>query len=243
MGDQRFHLRGASVYVYLPVLLLLLTTVAVSMVKEVPIDQFMRDPTAVFNAPFYTGAISNIGILLWCATASICFLTFVVLLRDSVTSRERLFFFGASLLTTVLMIDDLFLVHESVAPRYFGLSAELVIVIYGALATAFFIHHRHFILKSDYVLLLVSMAFLALSVGLDVVADNVDGSALLGGLAEDDLQPSSISRGTLSFPPPSTHLFFEDAFKLLGIAGWLSYFGGECIKILADRNGREHTIT
>jgi hypothetical protein len=201
-------------------MILLLATGVVSMVKDVPIELFMRDTTVVARVPFYFGAISNIGILLWCATASMCLLTSGVLHRVSTRSKDKLFFLGAALITSVLMIDDLFLVHEALGPLYLALPSDAFFVSYGVLALAFFLYYYRFILHTDYILLLLGMVFLAGSVVLDLLADN-------------NLLLSIMSTGV--------QYFLEDGFKLLGIAGWFSYFGGECFRRLVRQDGREST--
>lgn len=119
-GAQRVPLFIAAVFVYVPVLLLLLATGAVSSVTGVPIGRFTMDTTTAVGAPFYIGALSKIGIILWCAAASMCFLTSSVLHRTSTGSDEKRFFLGAGLVTSVLLIDDCFLVHEAFAPSYLG---------------------------------------------------------------------------------------------------------------------------
>lgn len=221
MKNQRAPLFVAAVFIYLPVLLLLLATGMISVIKEVPIKNFMRDTTAVARAPFYIGAISNIGVLLWCATASMCFLTSSVLHRASTGTKEQLFFLWAALITAVLMIDDLFLVHETVAPRFLAVSSDSVFVIYGILTSAFLLYYRRLILQTDYILLLLGILFLAGSVAFDMLSDN-------------NFIPSLKSTGMQNY--------LEDSSKLLGIAGWFSYFGRECFKKLSRQDGKEKLI-
>ena len=43
---------------------------------------FTNDPFVLGNLPFYAGILSNFGILLWSATAAICFFASVVLKGD-----------------------------------------------------------------------------------------------------------------------------------------------------------------
>ena len=50
------------------------------------------DPLAVCRAPIYIGAISNLGILLWCASASICLFCFALLRKNPGQRKTALFF-------------------------------------------------------------------------------------------------------------------------------------------------------
>lgn len=214
LNDQGGPLFAVAAVVYLPVLLLLLATIAVAELKDVSIVVFLRDTTAVAGGRFYFGALSNIGILLWCATATACFLTSGVSRRTSKGSNTSLFFLCAGLITTMLMVDDLFLVHERVAPDYLGLSSNTTFLIYGALAAAFFLYFRGVIFRSDYALLLPALLFLAGSVVVDQLDDN----------------------GLLSLVVESTDIRFllEDGPKLFGIAGWFSYFVWESFGTLTQ---------
>ncbi len=77
----------------------------------------LRDPMAVARDPelccdYYSGAVSNLGILLWAAAAAIA------AFAASLTSAKdmRRFFIATSAVTAFLMIDDLFMLHEEALP-------------------------------------------------------------------------------------------------------------------------------
>lgn len=195
---------------------LLLLTGVISYVKDIPIGHFMRDTTAVIGAPFYVGFISKIGILLWCTTAAMCLLTSAVLHKTSAGSRRTSFLLGGGLVTSVLLLDDFFLIHEEIAPLHLAVPSDVVLASYGALALAFVLYYRDCILQSNYPLLVLSIVFLAGSVGLDLLHD----------------------KAVLSFltTPQGIQYLLEDGFKLLGIAGWLSYFGSECYLALVHQS-------
>jgi hypothetical protein len=202
--------------VYLGTFLLLLFTAGVAVSKEVPVTVFLRDPNALAGSPFYTGALSSLGVLLWGAAATVCFLGASVL-REPLSGRGlRPFLLGAGAFTILLMLDDLFLVHEAVVPRYLGLQDSAVYAGYAGLAATLALRFRRTILTTRYSLLLLSVALLAGSVGFDVLEDvfGVEGISVSG---------------------LNLNYLVEDGLKLLGIAGWLVYLGWTARHSLAPR--------
>ena len=95
-------------------------------------------------------------------------LTCLVLYR--IPSHPSWLFFGyAALLTTILMFDDLFLIHEEVAPDHLHIPEKLVYVLYGALALGFFVGFLSQILKTDYLLLVAACLLFVVSVASDLM--------------------------------------------------------------------------
>ncbi len=209
---------------YVPALLLLFVAGVTGLETGIPVDHFLRDTTAVAHVPFYTGALSNIGIFLWCAAASVCFLTSSVLHTVARSSKAAPFFLSAGFLTLVLMLDDAFLVHEVVAPDYLGVADNVVFIIYGVMVATFFLRHKSFIYGSDYALLFMCLGFFAASVATDKLHDF--GLLSLWGVRSQGVQ-----------------FFLEDGFKLLGIAGWLGYFALSGYAQLTQRLRAKTTAT
>ena len=81
-----------------------------------------------------------------------------------------------------------------------GINEKAVLLGYGGIALAWLLTFRRIILKTDYWLLLISLGFFALSVGIDGLQSLID--TLIGDL----------------------RILLEDGFKLLGIVSWLGYF-------------------
>lgn len=204
MRTQRTPLVVAGTFVYLPTLLLLVGTGIFVIGTNAHITFFLRDAKAVYDIPFHAGALSSIGILFWCGAATVCLFTSLVLYETAAASEKRQFLLNAGLLTSILMFDDLFLLHEDFAPNYLGLPGDVLYVLYAALAVTLLLYYRHVIVRSASALLLLSGAFLAGSIGFEVLHEY--GLFLTG--AE--------SRGLQHF--------LEDGSKLLGVAGWFSYF-------------------
>lgn len=190
--------------IYAPILLLF---AIIGLQTRIPIRHLTRDTLAIVGKPFYFGAISNLGILLWCSAAAICLFSFALLYEFTLRSQYRhlqQFFFFSGCITSILLFDDLFLVHEEVFPNYLNLSENLVILAYGAVFALYLIKFRRMILKTDFLLLITALGFFGLSIGFDL------------------LVPSN-------WLDWESELFLEDGFKLLGIVSWLAYFWRVCL--------------
>ncbi len=196
------QIRRAMFVLYGPPIALLIIA---GVQTRVPVSTLMRDPAAIAGLPSYTGALSNLGVLLWCATASVCLFAALVLTRVGSLPRERGLLLGAGLLSGVLMLDDLFQVHE-VAARLLGVPDSLISAFYAALLAGLLLRFAPEIKRSNYALLLVALGFFALS----LTVDALDPKALIG----------------------SRYHLLEDGPKLLGIVSWLGYYGAFSLQSL-----------
>jgi|GEM_PF-2330294 len=102
-----------------------------------PPEALLVDPMAIARDPelccaFYSGAVSNLGILLWAAAAAIAAFA-ATLLNDA---RARRFFLATSGFTAFLMIDDLFMLHEEALPAL-GVPEPAVYAAYLAAAALY----------------------------------------------------------------------------------------------------------
>ncbi|MBF9253970.1 hypothetical protein I2I11_11760 [Pontibacter sp. 172403-2] len=194
-SNQKNTLSGAAV-LYL-MAFLVITAIAVQPFVE--IGYLTRDPMAIAKGSFYYGMLSNIGVLLWCATATICLLSFF-LLKLVEYNRKCYFILAAGAVSLFLLLDDLFMIHEEVFPRYLHLSEKLVLALYPILICWLLLRYSKEILNSSYLILLSSLGFLAFSEIVDVLApQNMELEFLL-----------------------------EDGFKFMGIVGWCYYFASTC---------------
>ena len=149
------------------------------------------------------GVISNVGIRSWCATAVICLFS-RSLLRQQGLHAEARFLLWAALMTTVLLIDDLFMIHEYIAPIHFHVNEKVILVSYSCATGAYLLSHRRLILAANYQLLAAAMVLFSASMLVDIA----DG------------------RGWWRLA--------EDGCKILGIASWLGYHAGRARHWLAD---------
>ena len=181
-------------------LLLLAAATAAHTLLGVPYAKLFSDPTAVAEVHPFTGALSVVGSLMWAASAAICLQAGAVLRARSEHGGLAGYLLAAGLLSAWLLFDDQFLIHEAIAEDRLGVDQRLFFAAYVAAVAFGAVRFRHLVLASRWRLLAVSLALLALSVGIDVLH-----------------RPLGVSG--------EATVFFEDTFKLLGIAGWLGYFG------------------
>lgn len=194
----RQHLRALTptlILLYAPVLALLIVVVALRIGYAVPMANLTRDPAQVLGVSPFAGAVSNIGILLWCASTAICLFA-ALLARRHGARRTPIFLLAAGTMTLVLLLDDLFLLHDIVLPKGLGISEEAVYAGYAAMIGAFITLFHRDIRASDYPLLGLALAFFAASLGFDMLQQWVT--------------------------PPGAFLL-EDGSKLMGIVSWAGY--------------------
>ncbi len=204
--SQVKNLLPAFVAGYALVGLLLFSAIVISSRYNIKIEDFLRDPLAIANLHPFTGIISNIGILFWCATAAITFFTSYLLLKSSRNTMSAFLFFSG-LLTSMLLADDLFMLHERIFPWYLHTPESAVYVMYILLTLGYLFKFAKTILQTEYVALFIALSFFAGSVLCDVF--------VLGS----DLE-----------------YIVEDGLKFAGIITWFIYFLRTCITSLAFTN-------
>lgn len=178
---------------YLPVLALLFITVIAARAVHIPVASLTRDMAALAHVHPLIGVVSNVGILLWCATAAICLFS-RNLLRQQGRDVEARFLLWAGVLTIALLLDDLFMIHEYIAPVHFHVHEKVILACHAAAAAAYLWTQRRVILAENFQLLIAAMVLFAASVLVDIS----DSHGWLSNLA-------------------------EDGFKILGIVSWLGY--------------------
>jgi hypothetical protein len=191
---------------YLPALAALIGVGLFASVTGKRVWFFTNDPFVLGHLPFYAGILSNVGILLWCATAAICFFSATVLKGNDPARDLRLFLFMSGILTSLLLFDDLFQMHRIFYPKLFHLATILVYGVYGLFALWYLIHFRKQILETEFLLLVFALTFFVLAVTFD----------------------------TLHFLPRGSTAF-SDGLKLLGIVSWFTYFTRTCWKAITCR--------
>jgi hypothetical protein len=195
---SRTRLRFSTIAaVYGPALVVLGFTILVSASADVPVAVFLRDPADTLHAHPLTGLLSHVGVLVWWAAASVCLFCGAVLWRARADQRLRSFLAWSGVITAVLATDDLFLVHDALAPLYLGLDDKAFLFAYGAAVAWYLVRFRTIILDSEYTLLLLALLFFGSSILVDMV------------LQDRWASPWRIA--------------VEDGLKLLGIVGWSGY--------------------
>ncbi len=121
----------------------------------------LRDLLQTCEKPPGVGMVSNIGILLWATAAAIS--SFTCLSGLVVDRRSNQLLVIGSIFSTLLCLDDLFLLHD----RYLG--QDFLYISYALLALFLLLRFRNLLLRID------KIAFLAASLllGLSILSDKV----------------------------------------------------------------------
>ncbi len=203
-------LSSILVKLYTPIVILVLLVVFLSLKTGIPISKFTADPAAIAGINPFIGVVSNIGILFWCASASICFFSFALLQKTRIRGNFPAFFLFSGFITSILLLDDLFLFHERnlnsreiIFPNSPFISQEVVYLSYIMLILFYLIRFRKIIIETDIVLLFLAFLFFGVSIIIDL------------------------------FPiPVFDNYLFEDGFKLFGIVSWFGYFVRVCFQVV-----------
>jgi len=183
---------------YIVLIGLLFSITMISGYYDIPIASFTRDPTIVLGGPSYIGFISNIGILFWAFTAAICLFSSVIYKHDNNQTTSQ-FLFYSGLLTLWLLLDDMFMLHESFLPNHLMIPEKLVYLGYVTIVLVYLVKFRTEILNYEYATLFIAFSFFALSVLADLLLEQQGFEFLL-----------------------------EDGLKLFGIVTWFIFFFRTC---------------
>jgi hypothetical protein len=195
----------ALVVLYLPIVLLfILVGILSRVVDDASLAFFLRDVVATGKLPFFAGFVAQLAAILWSASLTVCFFALYVLRQQdgSLASARRLLLHGG-VLTLALLLDDVFLFHEEIAPDYLRISEKLVVASYGILGIVFVFANWKEILSSEYLILMLALGLFGVSI-------------LLDALPIQDLN--------LRYFWEQLEIYLEDGSKFAGIATWLLYF-------------------
>lgn len=155
---------------------------------------FVLDPMAIAQDParccaFYSGAVSNLGIILWASAAAIA----IFAACAGAATTDRTFLLATAAFTAILMVDDLFMLHEDALPSL-GVPELAVMGGYLGVAAAY---------------------------GLTFFKKIVAGRAALALLAAGLMAASVIEDQTKILWP--IHDLIEDGAKFTGIYCWFVF--------------------
>lgn len=190
-----------TAWIVYTVLFILLTASCYFMFHIHP-DKLTKDPVAILKGAFYTGAISNINMLLWAASATLGFCSYIALCKFVPRSATKKFVLHFGLITLVLLLDDLFLWHEEMFPKYIGLHEYAVYAFYLLYLSYILAAFRKTVLKTDYIILIAALCFLGTSMVADIFCKQF--ARLLPAVAQYET-------------------FIEDSLKSIGIFTWCMY--------------------
>ena len=153
----------------------------------------LSDTQSIGDLPWYAGALSNAGIVMWVVTAAVA----IFGSRLAEDRETRGFLLSGGLLSSLLGFDDLYMVHERIFPRVLALSEKLLFSFYLVAVALYLYRYRREILNSDFTLLLAALCGFGASMVVDVMTEDK--------------------------PWPMYRHVFEDGPKLAGLALWMVY--------------------
>lgn len=165
--------------------ILISVAVLIHSLAGVSMIHLTRDPAAVIaDARIYTGFLSRIGVFMWIAASTVSLFTACVVRGHRQASRANVFFLCLGFFSLLLALDDAFLLHESVFPRYLRLQEEIILGIYVAITLLWLVKFRSLILRTEYLLLLASFVAFSIAVSNDIFFKGgilfEDGAKLFG---------------------------------------------------------------
>lgn len=185
--------------VYVPTFVLLGTVLVLGRLNRIRLGTLTRDPSAVLNGPFYIGFLSQVGALVWCTTAAICFFSAAMLSQRDRSARIVQFLVASGLITMMLLVDDLFQLHETVAELSLGVSEHVVYGLYVLITAGYLVRFRQTIRRTQYWPLVLCALWFAGSILIDLLPNESQWS-----------------------------YFVEDGLKFCGIVTWCAYFVQLC---------------
>jgi hypothetical protein len=188
---------------YVPIALIVFVVVGLTIAKQLDIGQFTRDPAALTDSSPFNGVLSSIGVLFWAATVAICCFSALILWQQH-RHQMALFLLAAGLITSLLLLDDLFMFHELVFPQYLHFGEKITVVLYAIIVVSFLWRFRQQVLGTDYSILLIALGLM----GFSVLADRIFST--LG----------------------SWEYLLEDGPKLFGIVAWFGYWSQSALTTL-----------
>lgn len=204
-GAQPPHtLLVSLVLVQTPVLIVLALVSLLAVQAQVPISAFTRDPAAIAGISPFNGALAHLGNVLWASGAGVMLFTAVLLVRLGGRAYRAGFFLYFSVFTGLLLFDDIFLIHDMVAPAIFHIPEEAAYALYAFLL-AFGLWRYRALLARGAPLLGLACTFFALSIAVDVFGAGMPGVYLL-----------------------------EDGAKFFGIFNWCLFFVGSAASAIGD---------
>ena len=148
----------------LPSAILYLAILYISNIYNIKLNLVVRDLAQTCGFPIGVGMISNIGILLWGAAASIClFTTF----SESINRESSRLLLLGGIFSSLLCVDDLFLLHD----RYIG--PDFLNLTYLAISIFLLVRFRRILKIIGLFNLIISILFLGLSIFFDGVIQQV----------------------------------------------------------------------
>lgn len=138
-------------------------TVLVAKLTGNPIWMLAKDPADIRHFPPYFGMLSNWGVILWIATATICLFSATLLKLNKASDAKFRFLAASGIFSLLLGVDDLYMMHERLLPQMFHMPEIFFYVLYFCILAAYLVYFTPQILKYDYLLFVAALLLFAFS--------------------------------------------------------------------------------
>lgn len=205
----RSNLSAATKYTLLvsaPTFLFVLVVFLLTKMNHIPFSDIVQDPSSITGFPPYIGFISNIGILVWCSSSAISLFSAYILFAAQRNNPFVGFFLWSGLFSALLMIDDLFMLHDSVLYVNFHINENVVYVVYFAMIFLFFRKYHKLMQGTPFLIFAFAIGFFLFSTVIDKVPGSFDKLGFHVLFDEDLLN------------------ILEEGPKLIAIMNWLAYY-------------------
>jgi hypothetical protein len=200
---QMQHAGKVLLYLYTAVIVLMVVVGLLSRVSDsLTLALLMRDPVLSGRLPVGAGIVSQIELVLWSASMTLCLVGWILFARTGKHVRPRRLLLHFGIITMILFMDKMFMFHGDLAPKQLHVDKSIVIAVYSILVLIFVYLNWVEILSSEYLLLALALVMFGASVFLDALPLTGLGVSLFG------LQ---------------IRFFLEDGSKFAGVATWLAY--------------------
>lgn len=136
----------------------------------IAIAEFTRDPLGYTEYPWYKGLVSNLGVIIWSATAGVCFFVWLLGSRSGRAREHARYLLAGGLVTVILLLDDLYMFHEVVFPEHLGIPEPTVYGTYLMLLLGFIARFQEIILRFDTPLFIAALFGFSTSMLADIAA-------------------------------------------------------------------------
>ena len=167
---RNLNVPGAGIVasVLVPAGLVLIAVALAAIVGDVAPHYFLRDLAATAGVHPLTGAVSMLGMVVWSAAAAVSLLTVLYLIRNGRAGAG--FFLASAALSGGLLFDDLFLIHDVLAPAYLKISTEIVLAGIGLAVLIWLAVFRREISEGEPFLSGPRTGFFGLSIAVDLAS-------------------------------------------------------------------------
>lgn len=200
MERRRRRTLGEQLRVILPIFVVwtigFLLLLFVGTRDQTTSSAMLLDPTFTPGLNWYSGLISNLGVLAWTVAAVAAAAGSWLCVMGGRRNAARFLRHGAYL-GAVLLFDDLFQFHAILVPSWLGVDKIVPVFLIGVAGVAWAVSHRREIKRTHVHLIGAALVGMALSVFIDTTVGPAPGEA---------------------------GLMFEDGAKFLGALAWATYF-------------------